>query len=224
MHRTPCIGSMAVALAAAALAAPAAAHAQAGLPGFRVEACRGKEDPRAAGFADFATRDMVTKRACTPYGRGLRGMVLAVKHSGKKGARVKRRSVARFVVNAPQGTAIESAAWSGKAVRSDCGYTMDVWADGAQRDWTLFDTNKCPHPGRAQSSGDRRESVNNINASRVVLRVICTAQACSRRGSNYLRTSSVALRLVDTQDPTVSITSAPTGWVNGQQTLGYTAS
>ncbi len=208
----------------AALATPASGHAQAtGLPGFRIEACQGKDDPRGAGFADFKTRDMVVKRACTPYGKGVRGMVLSVSHSGKRGARVRRGSVARLAINAPPGTAIASAAWSGGAVRSDCGYTMDVFADGSQRDWTLYDTNKCPRPGRAQSSGDRREVANNINASRIVLRVICTSSGCSRRGSNYLRTSSVALHLVDTQDPTVNITSAPGGWVNGDQALGYTA-
>lgn len=206
-----------------ALALPAAAQAQLAEPGFRVEACRGKEDPRGAAFADFATRNMTIKRACTPYGRGVRGMVVSVKHSGKKGARVKRGSIARLTVNAPPGTAIRSAAWSGRAVRSDCGYAMDVWADGAQRDWTLYDTNKCPPRGRAQSSGDRREAANGINAGRVVLRVICTARGCSRRGKNYLRTSSVALRLADVQNPVVSVTAAPQTWVNGLQPIRYAA-
>jgi len=199
---------------------------QAGSGYYRVEACRGP-DPRGAGFADFATRDMLIKRGCTPYGRGVRGLVVSVKHSGKQGARVKRGSVARLVMAAPAGTVITMAAWSGGAVRSDCGYDMNVLAQtaDAKRTWPVFDTgDKCPPKGRAQASGDRREVVNNIAANRVVLRVICKDSACSRRGRDYLRTSSLALGIVDTQDPTVAITSAPQGWTNGTQTIGYSAS
>jgi hypothetical protein len=207
------------------LAAPAASDAQQPGPGYyRVESCRAS-DTRGAGFGDFATRDMVIKRGCTPYGKGVRGLVVSVKHSGKKSARVKRGSVARLIMAAPAGTVITRTAWSGGAVRSDCGYDMNVYAQntGANRTWPLFDTNKCPPPGRAQSSGDRREVENNISANRIVLRMICKDSACSRRGKNYLRTSSLAAGIVDVQDPTVAITSAPQGWTNGTQTIGYTA-
>ncbi len=208
------------------LAAPAASSAQQAGPGYyRVESCRAN-DPRGAGFGDFATRDMVIKRGCTPYGKGVRGLVVAVKHSGKQGARVKRGSVARLIMAAPAGTVITKAAWSGAAVRSDCGYDMNVYAEntGARRTWPLFDTgDKCPPKGRAQASGDRREVENNMAANRVVLRIICKDSTCSRRGKDYLRTSSLAAGIVDVQDPTVAITSAPQGWTNGTQTIGYSA-
>ena len=208
------------------LAIPTASDAQQPGPGYyRVESCRAS-DTRGAGFGDFATRDMVIKRGCTPYGKGVRGLVVSVKHSGKKGARVKRGSVARLIMAAPAGTVITRTAWSGGAVRSDCGYDMNVYAQntGANRTWPLFDTgDKCPPKGRAQASGDRREVENNISANRIVLRMICKDSACSRRGKNYLRTSSLAAGIVDVQDPTVAITSAPQGWTNGTQTIGYTA-
>ena len=174
---------------------------------FTVESCQGAPGFSTAAFENFATRGMVTKRACRPRGPGLRGMTVSVK--AKKG-RVKRGSTARFVMTAPPGTAIVRAAWSGTRVRSDCGFTLDVYAQGGKTVWPFGKTRtagkNCPRPGRSQTADVDGGSRANISATRMVQRVICARKACSARGRNYLKTSRMTVTLADLAPPTVAIT------------------
>src|SRR5216684_371592 len=78
-------------------------------------------------FADFATRGMKIRRACNPEGPGLRGLVT---ENVVRGGRVPRGARAIVTVTAPFGTRFTTFRWAGEARRRDCGYALQLYADG----------------------------------------------------------------------------------------------
>ncbi len=199
-------------------------------------------------FADFATRGMLLKRACNPEGPGVRGLVT---QNVVRPGRVPRGSRSNFVMLAAPGTTFKSFLWSGAGRRKDCGYALQMWADGPgvkPVPIAHVRAKRCvprllpgPGPGRERGSpplekimtaqwSAKRYSIPG--ATRIVQRVICLGTpdtpSCSARSRNFLRTADASALVSDPVNPTVSVIAdnpfSQGAWVRGSQTVSYTAS
>ena len=184
-------------------------------------------------FQDFATRGMMWKRACSPEGKGRRGLVTGnVIRSG----RVRRGARSYFILRAPAGTRFGRFTWSGQARRRDCRYALQVWAsrpDGPPVPIKNVRANeRCPRRGNAQAAGWAKRRTYDVNGSnKIVQRIICVGERgapyCSSRGENYIRTFVARATVVDVSQPAIRI--LPNNpftlgrWVGGNQTVQYDA-
>ncbi len=185
-------------------------------------------------FGDFATRGMRIRRACNPEGPGRRGLLVGnVLRRGR--VPFAARSILTLV--APPATHFKSYKWSGDLRRRDCGYALQVYADGTETGRYEVRNKKphtkCPRNGRAQSSGlprVRNYPIGNDQAGprRIVQRIDCRSRdGCSARGENFVRTFKGSAEVVDYTAPSVQITGgalASGSWVSGDQAVEYTAS
>jgi hypothetical protein len=184
-------------------------------------------------FDDFATRGMSVTRACNPEGPGSRGLITA---NVARGGRVPRGARALVSLSAPFGTRFTSFRWAGDALRRDCGFALQLYAEGpgiAPIAIKNVRANQgCPRPGRAQSAGYRSRAYNVSGATRIVQRVICVGsgrpRSCSARGANFIRTYKATVTVADVLPPSLGIsqdTPLSRGeWVSGTQPLNYDAS
>jgi hypothetical protein len=109
-----------------ALAAPGAVASSAQAGGFTVASCQADRlNFSTTAFNDFATRGMRIRRACNPAGPGIRGLVTA---NARRDA-VPRGSVAMVTLSAPAGTSFSSFAWAGSIRRTDCRYSLQIYAE-----------------------------------------------------------------------------------------------
>ena len=80
----------------------------------------------STAFGDFATRGMKITRACDPDGPGLRGLITA---NVVRDRSVPRGATSIATIVAPAGTTFTRLRWAGSSLRSDCRYTLQVYAD-----------------------------------------------------------------------------------------------
>lgn len=201
---------------------------------FTVNTCvadRGRYD--ATAFDEFATRGMRVRRACNPQGRGVRGLVTANALQRKP---LRRGARAVVALQAPPGTQFKSLRWSGTVRRRDCGFALQLWADGpgvaAVPIRNVRANTSCPRRRRSQRAGwPRPESFDISGTSRIVQRVACVAsrrqRSCSARGLNYIRTLAASVTVVDVTAPAVQITGGGLvggAWVRGEQPVTFDAS
>jgi hypothetical protein len=175
---------------------------------------------------------MKITRACDPEGPGLRGLITA---NVVRGGRVSRGANAFVTITAPSGTRFTSFRWAGEALRRDCGYALQLYADGpgvaAVSIKNVRANERCPLPGRAQAAGYRSRTYSVAGATRIVQRVICVGssrvRSCSAGGANYIRTYKAVVGIIDVLPPTVGVgadTALARGeWVSGTQPLNYDA-
>jgi hypothetical protein len=121
----------------------------------------------STAFGDFATRGMKITRACDPDGPGLRGLITANVVQARS---VPRGATSIATIAAPAGTAFTRVRWAGSTLRSDCRYTLQVYAD---------------------APGPRRSSSPTCEPTRAALR---TAAARSPLGTRRARSTSAARR------------------------------
>jgi len=228
-RRRRVLAGTAVALLAALAPSGAAADE------FMVESCKGDRlNYSTSVFDDFATRGMKIRRACNPEGHGLRGMVIS---NVVRDGRVRRDSFALLKISAPAATQFTRFRWSGALRRRDCGYALQMWADGPGINPIPLENVRanqyCPRPRMAQLAGwPRPREFNVAGATRIVQRVICVGtekrSSCSARGLNYIQTHVAAVGIADVVPPTASILGdtplARGEWVGGMQPLNYDAS
>lgn len=178
-------------------------------------------------FDAFATRGMSIRRACNPEGPGIRGLVtrnVLARNPLRRGS----RSIA--TLTAPPGTRLRIFRWAGIVRRADCGYAIQLYADGPGIQPVPIRNFRagqgCPKPGRAQAAYTS-EKHDVTGATRIVQRVICVAATCSARHNNYLQTYKATVTITDNTPPTASIVPdtplAQGAWVNGTQPLDYDA-
>jgi hypothetical protein len=184
-------------------------------------------------FGDYATRGMKWKRACSPYGHGVRGLITGnVVRSG----RVEAGAQSRFVMDAPAGTRFASLSWSGRATRRDCRYTLQMYAlrpDGPPvriRNWRA--NRNCPKAERtqvAQVGIPRPKRFDISGATRIVQRAVCIGgrqkHFCSARSINDVRTYYAEATVADLTTPAVAVVQdnpfTQGAWVNGTQPVSY---
>jgi hypothetical protein len=183
-------------------------------------------------FGDFATRGMRIRRACSPQGEGIRGLVIG--NVVRRGS-VKRGSKAELVLTAPAGTHFVAYRWSGRPVRADCRYSMQMWgeAPGAalMPILNVRANQKCPKKGRAQAAQFPEQTYNVPGATRIIQRVSCVGdergKACSSANENEIRTFRAEVTLEDVAPPTASVLAdtplARGEWVKGDQVVNYDA-
>jgi hypothetical protein len=238
--RTALLAAVACALASlAASAAPAAAGT------YTVNACAAERFGFATqAFADFAalgipTGGMYMRRACAPTDAAPFGLVAGnVLRSGRVGAGHQ----AGFVMDAPAGTSFVNLDWSGKAWRRDCRYAIQMYALGADgalvkkiRNWRA--NSNCAKKDNglqvAQVGGIRRPVPFPMpGATRIVQRTVCIGGSrrpfCSARSINRIATYWAEATIADASPPAVAIQQdnpfTQGAWVNGTQSVGYTAS
>jgi hypothetical protein len=186
----------------------------------------------ADAFAVFATRGMKIRKACSPRGDGVRALVVG--NVVRRGS-IKRGAKAELVLNAPAGTHFVEYRWSGRPVRADCRYAMQMWgeAPGAAPIPILNvrANQKCPKKGRAQTAQFPEKPYPMAGATRIVQRVTCVGgggrNACSSAGENEIRTFRAEMTLEDVVAPTATTlvdTPLTRGeWVTGDQVLNYDA-
>lgn len=186
----------------------------------------------STAFGDFATRGMTTTRACDPDGPGMRGLIT--------GNVVQSRSVPRgatsiATIAAPAGTTFTRFRWAGSTLRSDCRYTLQLYADAPRAKATVIANvranQSCAKGNAAQSARYSARTINITGATRIVQRVLCVGApghaACSARSANFVRTSLAGVGIADNQAPTATIIPdtplAVGSWVSGNQPLDYDA-
>ena len=184
-------------------------------------------------FGMFATRGMKIRRACSPDGPGPRGLVVG--NSLRRRGTVKRGSTARVTLEAPAGTHFIKYWWAGEAVRVDCRYAMQIWAEvpGGQ---TIPIVNKrankeCPKKGRAQAAQVPRRDHDVVGATKIVQRVVCLGGGGRipplTARENSIRTYQAMVSVKDDVLPTASVlpgTPLTDGaWVKGDQSAHYDA-
>jgi hypothetical protein len=201
---------------------------------FTITACQADAGEFAStAFENFATRGMRWRRACNPLGPGLRGLVTS---NVVQQSHVEAGAQSAFVLNAPPGTAFSRLRWSGFAQRSDCRYSLQMYAvrpDGSDATIKNVRANRhCPSTEPQASSWPRPRAYDLGGATKIVQRVVCVggalAQFCSGRRPNYMQTFTAEATVVDTSGPAVAIVPdtplARGEWVGGVQTLSYEAS
>lgn len=183
-------------------------------------------------FRDFATRGMQVTRACDPVGPGLRGLITS---NAVRPGSVPRGSASIAAIIAPPGTSFTTLRWSGSTGRSDCGYTLQLYADTPGGKVTpiadVRANQRCAPARLLRLVGLKVQTLNITGATRIVQRVICEGsrrqRTCSTRGANFISTSIAAVDVIDDQAPTATIiadTPLATGaWVSGSQPLHYSA-
>ncbi len=201
---------------------------------FTITACQADAGEFAStAFENFATRGMRWRRACNPLGPGLRGLVTS---NVVQQSHVDAGAQSAFVLNAPPGTAFSTLRWSGYAQRSDCRYSLQMYAvrpDGSDATIKNVRANRhCPSTGSQASGWPRPRAYDLGGATKIVQRVVCIGAAlgqfCSARRPNYMQTFTAEARVVDNSGPVVSIVPdtplARGEWVSGIQAVDYEAS
>src|SRR4051812_33588177 len=183
-------------------------------------------------FGDFATRGMRIRRACSPQGEGVRGLVIG--NVVRRGS-VKRGSKAELVLTAPAGTHFVAYRWSGRPVRADCRYSMQMWGEAPGSALmpilNVRANQKCPKKGRAQTAQFPEQTYDVPGATRIIQRVSCVGddrkKACSSASENEIRTFRAEVTLEDVAPPTANVladTPFTRGeWVKGDQVVNYDA-
>jgi hypothetical protein len=183
-------------------------------------------------FRDFATRGMQVTRACNPVGPGLRGLITS---NAVRAGSVPRGSASIAAILAPPGTSFTTVRWSGSTGRSDCGYTVQLYADAPGGKVTpiagVRANQHCTPPRLVRPIGLRLHTLDITGATRIVQRVICEGSSrqktCSTRSTNFISTSLAMVDIVDNQAPTATIVVdtplASGAWVRGSQPLHYDA-
>ncbi|HEY0391453.1 MAG TPA: hypothetical protein VGC63_07080 [Solirubrobacterales bacterium] len=220
---------LAIASVAAMAVPPPAAAGE-----FTITACQADAGEFAStAFENFATRGMRWRRACNPLGPGLRGLVTS---NVVQQSHVDAGAQSAFVLNAPPGTAFSTLRWSGYAQRSDCRYSLQMYAvrpDGSDATIKNVRANRhCPSTASQASSWPRPRAYDLGGATKIVQRVVCVGAAlgqfCSARRPNYMQTFTAEARVVDNSGPSVTIVPdtplARGEWVRGKQGLDYEAS
>jgi hypothetical protein len=233
MHRPPAVRVIAAAgVLALPLVALNTAVAVAGQ--FAIASCQADHlNFSTTAFNDFATRGMRTRRACSPEGPGIRGLVTA---NAPSRVAVPRGSLAMAAISAPAGTRFTTLRWAGSARRRDCRYALQLYAEGPNMKAVPIKNVRanqhCPERARAQAAGYRARTFNITGTTRIVQRVICVGgdgrKSCSARSSNYIRTYKAEVGVADDQPPTATIATdtplASGAWVSGSnQPLNYDA-
>lgn len=227
--RVPLMLVLAIASVAAMAVPPPATAGE-----FTITACQADAGEFAStAFENFATRGMRWRRACNPLGPGLRGLVTS---NVVQQSHVDAGAQSAFVLNAPPGTAFSTLRWSGYAQRSDCRYSLQMYAvrpDGSDATIKNVRANRhCPSTASQASSWPRPRAYDLGGATKIVQRVVCIGAAlgqfCSARRPNYMQTFTAEARVVDNSGPSVTIVPdtplARGEWVRGKQGLDYEAS
>jgi hypothetical protein len=223
-----------VAVFTAALALGLATPRPASAGEYTIYACQADQAGYvSSAFENFATRGMKWRRACSPLGPGLRGLVTAnVPGAGRVGSGAQ----SGFILNAPPGTTFSRLRWSGEARRRDCRYALQLFAErpGASpvSIKNVRANRNCPRPDFAQASAARLRAYDLGGATRIVQRVVCVGAPsrdfCSARGQNFIRTFAAEATVVDGTAPSVGIVQdSPLTrgeWVRGRQSFTYDAS
>ena len=219
-------------LGAAILLVALAGAGKASAGEYAVHSCAGDSHYSSRAFAEFSSRGMVVKRACNPQGRGLRGLLTG--NRVRRGA-VSRGARAAVVLRAPYGTRFRTLRWSGTSKRTDCRYSLAVYADGpgmAPRRIRQVPANSgCGGRGDVRSAGwprPRRYPIQGAN--RVVQEIVCRGprgrRSCSAARLNYIRTLNASVTITDDLQPTVAIAGlglASGRWLGGTQALRFSA-
>ena len=174
--------------------------------------------------------------------------MMSIGNSKRTRGTVKRNSLAVLVLDAPPGTKFVNFWWAGEARRTDCRFSVQMWAElpGAKTVPIVNRTaNKnCPRASKTRDRSARRRSLpaqfmqvtkerpypQVKGATRIVQRVICRGgggrEHCSSAGSNRFLTNRATVEVEDIQPPTATITSAPAPgtWVSGDLPITYDAS
>jgi len=186
----------------------------------------------STAFDDFATRGMTTTRACDPDGPGMRGLITANVVQSRS---VPRGATSIATIAAPSGTTFTRFRWAGSTLRSDCRYTLQLYADAPGAKATVIANvranQSCAKGNAAQSARYSARTINIMGATRIVQRVLCVGApghaACSARSANFVRTSLAGVGIADNQAPTAAIIPdtplALGSWVSGSQPLHYDA-
>lgn len=227
-------GSSLAALAVIVVAAGLASPPRAAAGEFTILACQADSgDFASTAFENFATRGMRWRRACNPLGPGLRGLVTS---NVVQQSHVSAGAQSAFVLSAPPGTAFSRLRWSGFAQRSDCRYSLQMYAvrpDGSDATIKNVRANRhCPSTSPQASSWPRPRAYDLGGATKIVQRVVCVgaalAQFCSGRRPNYMETFTAEATVVDNSGPSVTIVAdsplARGEWVSGPQAIDYEAS
>ena len=176
-----------VGLACAGALTIGADSAQAGF--FQLRSCMAAKaegyDSGAFSAARSSSR-MVVKRGCNPFGRGERGLITSNKLAHR---RLRRNEHASVVLWTPPGTRIFRVDWSGKLRRSDCGFTVELYAvrPGARPAYIKRERagRHCPTATTANASYAPPRHYNTGAATALVQRVICRSKhGCSAVSSD----------------------------------------
>jgi hypothetical protein len=210
---------------------------------FKVATCQADRlGYTTSAFHGLATRGMQVLRACNPVGSGARGLITS---NAFRPGTVPRGAASIAVIFAPPGTSFTRVDWAGVTARSDCGYTLQIYADSpGGRVTRISDDVRANRgcSGKTRSSTVKYQARGNSlryeprgtdisGATRIVQRIICEGAprraACSTRGANYVSTVHATIDVTDDQMPTATINPdtplASGAWVSGSQPLHYEA-
>ncbi|MFL5868611.1 MAG: hypothetical protein ACJ766_16040 [Thermoleophilaceae bacterium] len=171
---------------------------------------------------------MVVKRGCNPFGRGERGLITSNKVAHR---RLRRNEHASVVLWTPPGTRIFRVDWSGKLRRSDCGFTVELYAvrPGARPAYIKRERagRHCPTATTANASYAPPRHYNTGAATALVQRVICRSKhGCSAARLTMLATRYAKAYVADFTSPSLRIVGgglASGRWVRGEQSIRFTA-
>jgi len=215
----------------AALMATALAVESASAGTFELRSCMAAkaEDYDSGAFAAARSSSrMVIRRSCNPFGQGERGLVTSNRVAR---GRLRRNEHASVVLWTPPGTRIVRFDWSGKLRRSDCGWTVELYAvrPGQRPAYIKRERagRNCPHPRGANASYAPPRNYNVGSATALVQRVVCRSRdGCPASRPTMLVTRYAKAYVVDFTRPGVRILGgglASWRWVRGEQSLRYTA-
>jgi hypothetical protein len=184
---------------------------------------------------NFVSRGMKIRSACNPEGNnGTVGLLTAnVRTRGK----VPRGALARVSIVAPPGTHFTTFKWGGDIYRTDCRYSLQLWADNGAgvnkaslRNY--LGNHGCSNRRLAQAHGYETTTFDKVaGRTRIMQKVVCRGASgrpwCSARGRNYIVTYLAVVGIADDQPPAAAIAAdtplAVGSWVGGSQPLNYTA-
>ncbi len=196
---------------------------------FQLRSCMAAKAENYDSAAFAATRSssrMIVKRGCSPFGRGERGLITGNKVARK---RLRKDEQASVILWAPPGTRIVRFDWSGKLRRTDCGFTVELYAVRPGKGRAYIRRAKagtqCPKPRTANASYAPPRHYDVGSATALVQRVIChSRQGCSASGLTMMATRYAKAYVADFTRPAVRITGgglAGGRWVSGSQELTY---
>src|SRR5215211_4729353 len=219
----------AILLASVGVAIVAAEPAHAGV--FQLRSCMAARtegyDSGAFAAARSSSR-MVIRRSCNPFGQGERGLVTSNRVAR---GRLRRNEHASVVLWTPPGTRIVRFDWSGKLRRSDCGFTVELYAVRPGQAPAYIRRARagrnCPSARRADASYAPPRPYNLGSATALVQRVICRSkQGCSASRLTMLATRYALAYVADVTRPGVRVLGgglASGRWVRHVQGVTYTA-
>jgi hypothetical protein len=176
------------------------------------------------------TVGMRVHSACNPRSNGLQGVSLAnVVRRGK----VPYKAYAALKMTAPPGTQFTRFTWLGDGHRSDCGFAVQLWAQGPAVG-KINIRNYLPGArcrGRIPPPNSGSATANVAGATMIIVRVQCwgspRGSSCSARGSNYYRLKQAEAVVADPVPPSVSVDPlgiASAEWVAAGTVVRYEAS